>query len=899
MARERIRWTPKAREEVIAWRASPGGLAPLAPMSTSEHASAPLSRSPRADRHVLLRDALTRSRAGLGAAHPFVATLEAMHAELARPAAERALDPEREAIWGACLVYADAAAFGSLAERWARAGGAELATRAMVAVERAQWLVHGRAPPDDDASSAGFMLWIGGSGYGAGRDWRFRSLRRVLATAGEDEYARAMRAAEELRRGAWLSTRAFLSFAFPERRDWAEDDLAECLARAGKELPDCAFALLASGASTSSKVSLLRAARARAGMTVGYLQTLAAMDGEPIAAGLVELYEPAAAARLASGAPGPRHRDWAHGQLVAALAMFEHEVIARAFAHLDGAHQPPKVEASWLRKHPALAIPPLRDVVARWGDGAPLAKELLRGIESARPKVKTRTTAKAETADDDPSIVRRDELAPALGAPPWRAPGGKKKVRAPKLPLSWTPLSWRPLSLVGALEGRALPPDVLDDAARMLLLSDDAPHEGLRALGAIATRESIEAFFWQAVAQWETAKGKPADGFVLRGLWIFEGPDTAERLEEKIVPWLHHGHYRRIDLAVDQLRRMGSGKALGVLGRLARLTGYPSLPRRARAALAAIGAAEGLTADDLLDRQLALEGVGAPVSLSYGARSFRVGFDAELRAFVEDEEGARLTGLPEPRASDDHDAAEAARARWSAIRERVRAEVRLLGERLEGHMLAGRRWSAQAFAELVLAHPVLSRVARSIVWGWYGADGALRRAFRIDESGGRAGIDDAPVSDPDASIGIVHPVELDAAAVTRWQQLLADYEIVPPFAQLGRPYGRCDDAAIAQRARSLRGAKVSPYAIFELERRGWAREKVYMRPVHGARRALHRGEGEVKVSIDPGFAPGDEASYGPQTILGVYGLPDEAHAIDRAELMIDLDVLAAPKHARP
>jgi hypothetical protein len=46
---------------------------------------------------------------------------------------------------------------------------------------------------------------------------------------------------------------------------------------------------------------------------------------------------------------------------------------------------------------------------------------------------------------------------------------------------------------------------------------------------------------------------------------------------------------------------------------------------------------------------------------------------------------------------------------------------------------------------------------------------------------------------------VVHPAHLDAALTAAWGRVLADYEIIPPFAQLGRGIARPDPADLDSR----------------------------------------------------------------------------------------------------
>nr|BFF27086.1 hypothetical protein GCM10025732_50510 [Glycomyces mayteni] len=101
--------------------------------------------------------------------------------------------------------------------------------------------------------------------------------------------------------------------------------------------------------------------------------------------------------------------------------------------------------------------------------------------------------------------------------------------------------------------------------------------------------------------------------------------------------------------------------------------------------------------------------------------------------------------------------------------------------RLERAMADGRTWAVAEFREHLLAHPLLGELARRLVWQ---ADGT---AFRIAEDDTFADAEDDAVELPEgAAVRLAHPVLL-GGALDAWVRQLADYEVLQPFNQLGRP----------------------------------------------------------------------------------------------------------------
>ncbi|MCA9067939.1 MAG: DUF4132 domain-containing protein, partial [Planctomycetaceae bacterium] len=77
----------------------------------------------------------------------------------------------------------------------------------------------------------------------------------------------------------------------------------------------------------------------------------------------------------------------------------------------------------------------------------------------------------------------------------------------------------------------------------------------------------------------------------------------------------------------------------------------------------------------------------------------------------------------------------------------------------------------------------------------------------------------------DHVVGLVHPLEMSEDERAAWGEVLSDYEIVAPFAQLGRDVNRLEKSE--EKAQSLdrfKGLKlVAPTLVFTLEKMGWVR----------------------------------------------------------------------------
>lgn len=124
---------------------------------------------------------------------------------------------------------------------------------------------------------------------------------------------------------------------------------------------------------------------------------------------------------------------------------------------------------------------------------------------------------------------------------------------------------------------------------------------------------------------------------------------------------------------------------------------------------------------------------------------------------------------------------EATRA-WKAAQKTVKEVGKSLGHRLYDAMCSGRCWSYATWQTCLMQHPVASRVCQTVVWMAQG------QTFRPSEDGSLIDChQNTLTADPDWTVTVAHPVYLEEDQVQSWSAQLADYGIIPSFAQLGRP----------------------------------------------------------------------------------------------------------------
>jgi predicted DNA-binding WGR domain protein len=550
---------------------------------------------------------------------------------------------------------------------------------------------------------------------------------------------------------------------------------------------------------------------------------------------------------------------------------------------------------AWLLRHAQLAadalLPQLGD--PRHGEDASFALRWLLG--SGREDA-------VEAAADGYGVDGRAALATLRAFDPMNlAP-----LKVPKLPAFWLPAAYARVQLT---DGRTLPLAVIDAIGEMLAFSPlEQRYAGLDRLRALCKPASLGAFAWDLFQSWLTAGAPSKESWAFTALAHLGDDECARKLALLIRAWPGEAAHARAVTGLDVLAAIGSDVALMHLNGIAQKVKFKGLQEKARARIDQMAQARGLTAEELADRlvpDLGLDEHGTLV-LDFGSRQFTVGFDETLKPFARDARGAPLKDLPKPIKSDDAALAADASERWKALKKDARTLASQQIQRLELAMAQRRRWSAVEFRRFFVEHPLLRHLARRLLWARF-EEGKPVQCLRVAEDLSYADANDDLLTLPDdADIGLVHPLELAPADAAAFGQIYADYEILQPFAQLGREVYRltADDLGAFELAR-FKGKQVATGSMFGLENRGWRRGDPQDGGWVGWFTRRVADDLEVELDLDPGTVVGD-ISYEPKQKLGALALrrPNsygddgrrrwgEIDPILASEVLRDIDRLAA------
>jgi hypothetical protein len=458
---------------------------------------------------------------------------------------------------------------------------------------------------------------------------------------------------------------------------------------------------------------------------------------------------------------------------------------------------------------------------------------------------------------------------------------------------------------------RALPHAATLHVITMLAMSKPgAVYAGVDVVRDVCDRESLAAFSWELFQEWERNGAPSKDNWALSQLAWLGNDETVRGLAPMIRAWPGEGGHGKAVTGLDVLAETGSDVALLHLHSIAQKVKSKGLRARAEEKIAEVAAGLGLSPRQLADRLVPDFGLDADggMTLDYGPRRFTVGFDERLKPYVMGEDGKHRKALPKPGAKDDAELATEAYKRFAALKKDVRTVAADQVRRLEAAMVAGRRWTPEEFRGLFVEHPLIWHIARRLVWlaetGSETGSGKGTAAFRVAEDHTFADAEDDPFTVPDgAALRIAHPLDL-GDRVRAWAELFADYEILQPFAQLGRGVHALTDAERASgHLERFENAVVPVHSVLGLVRRGWERgypmdgggEWWISKPVPGGRAGLY-----VVINLNPGISVSMPERSGDQTLrrIQISDTPDdrqpkrrtfaELDPITASELLSDL-----------
>lgn len=306
------------------------------------------------------------------------------------------------------------------------------------------------------------------------------------------------------------------------------------------------------------------------------------------------------------------------------------------------------------------------------------------------------------------------------------------------------------------------------------------------------------------------------------------GDSAALKITPLIRNWPGESQHQRAVFGLECLRAIGTDTALMQLNGIAQKLKFKGLKTRAMECMEAIATTRGLTRAELEDcivPDCELDERGSRV-FDFGPRQFRFVLGPDMKPLVRDADGKLKTDLPKPTTKDDAEKSAAAVEAWKLLKKQIKEVGKIQATRLEQAMVTGRRWKPQQFAALLVHHPLMTNLVRLVLWGQYDAAGQVTATFRVTEEQDYADQEDEPCELHESQlVGIIHPLQLSVEQKAKWGEVFSDYEIIPPFAQLGRPtFGLEPSEQAATSLQRFGDGKIPAVSLVgTLERLGWMR----------------------------------------------------------------------------
>ena len=360
-------------------------------------------------------------------------------------------------------------------------------------------------------------------------------------------------------------------------------------------------------------------------------------------------------------------------------------------------------------------------------------------------------------------------------------------------------------------------------------------HPLLRVLRDKTERSSFDAFTWELYERWYHNLAPSKDKWCLLAVGYLASDQCLFRLIPLMKEWRGGGNPGRAAFVLDALEASGTNLALLKLHEISQTSSLKSLKPKAKEKMQAVAAARGLKPSQLEERIVPTCGFDESGNkiFDFGQRQFRFVLGPNLKPCVKDESGKVKGDLPAPGKGDDEVKAAQALKDWKATKLEIKSVVKMQAKRLELALVSGRRWSVEDFTALIAGHPFVKVFCRPLIWGVFDKANKLTHSFRMTEENELADENEklfklSPLDGEEHSIGLLHPMLTDEKLLAKWGDILSDYNLIPPFAQLGRPIFKLTaEEAKAGRISRFDGLKVEAVVIpGTLDRRDWAREEV-------------------------------------------------------------------------
>ncbi len=489
----------------------------------------------------------------------------------------------------------------------------------------------------------------------------------------------------------------------------------------------------------------------------------------------------------------------------------------------------PKPAKEWLEQHPQETIIGLTNycISARTRD----RQETITTLRLL--KRKGYADLFLQVADNEPSLAEfineiiqyqdpADNPLNEADTPDWLING--LHLDAKVKPITWVSATELPAIVMG---NHALNLSQTNQLIQVLKVANDELPEFCSTLADNVDHNSLNDFAWSLFEAW-LSEGAPAkEKWAMTAMGYLGGDPCVMKLTPLIRKWPGESQHQRAVTGLEVLRLIGSKTALMQLSGISQKVKFKGIKNKAQEYMEFIAKEKGITKSELEDMVIpdcGLDERGQRV-FDFGSRKFHFVLGQELKPKVKDDNGKLRDNLPKPAVKDDAELADKALKDWKLIKKQIRDVTKIQAERLELAMVVSRRWRVSDYDALIAKHPLMTHLARTLLWGGY-KGGELVSSFRLTEEQDFSDANDNPIKIGNFDeIGIMHPLNTPEEDKNAWGEVFSDYELIPPFQQLGRPVFTLEgDEPTKQSMLRFEGLVFpAPSLIFGLEKMGWSR----------------------------------------------------------------------------
>lgn len=319
----------------------------------------------------------------------------------------------------------------------------------------------------------------------------------------------------------------------------------------------------------------------------------------------------------------------------------------------------------------------------------------------------------------------------------------------------------------------------------------DKPHPLIAALRQHVNPVALDHFARQLAQLYVEANALPSLNWMLHLFGLFGGEETVAIMPKVFEQLDRSTHLRvlRLKMLLNSLSAIGGDSVVQTLFRLKRSARSSAVYNDILERLDSFTEQRDASYEQLFQQTLPTLGLDerGRRRFDYGPRQFEVTVGPNLILELRDQAGRRRKSLPPPNKRDDPQLVQLAVSQWRSFRDRFEQTIQLQTQRFERAMIESTRWSRADFERWIVTHPLISHLARLLVWQGH-ADNNKPIFFRITPECCLADVHDHSLSlDGITHVSVAHPINLSIEELQAWQQIFADHELIQPFAQLDRP----------------------------------------------------------------------------------------------------------------